>query len=602
MRKLFVILMICVPITVFAQTLNVSEFYLDEKDLTAINEETKVVDDNNEVCALLRVETTEKGFFFEGGTVGVAKVDDNHPSEIWVYVPAGLRRISIMHNKLGILRNYEFPELLQAGRTYVMKLITGSVETVVRQKPTSQWFVLDFEPKNAMVEVDGVIVEGMDGKISKNLAHGKHDVRVSAVNYHTEIIKVEIGTEKKVMSVVLKPAYGWIEVKGPDGASVYIDNQKVGEAPMKTSPIPSGQHDLRVTKDKWLPYREQVVVSDNNVVTINPKLIANYVSVTLKTGGNAEIWVNGVKEGNGLVTIDLTPGEYSFESRKEQHRTQSIVRNITMSSGGVIDIPSPVAIVGVLSIDVKPIGAKIYIDGEYKGESPLMLDDILIGEHQVKTTYLGLGDEVRNVVIAEGKISEISFEMKTSPEDIYKEGKRYYCTMDYTKAVKSLIKAAEMGYADAQDLLGNCYYAGNGVEQNYYEAVKWYRKAAEQGNASAQNNLGNCYYFGKGVEQNYYEAVKWYRKAAEQGYDWAQYNLGDCYYSGKGVMQNYYEAVEWYRKAAEQGNSTAQTNLGFCYESGKGVEQNYNKAIEWYRKAAERGNAYAITRLNSLNR
>jgi len=44
-------------------------------------------------------------------------------------------------------------------------------------------------------------------------------------------------------------------------------------------------------------------------------------------------------------------------------------------------------------------------------------------------------------------------------------------------------KLAERGDAEAQDILGNMYYNGQGVPQDYKEAARWYRKAAEQGDA-----------------------------------------------------------------------------------------------------------------------
>ena len=48
--------------------------------------------------------------------------------------------------------------------------------------------------------------------------------------------------------------------------------------------------------------------------------------------------------------------------------------------------------------------------------------------------------------------------------------------------------------------------------------VRWYRKAAEQGYAAAQNELGGMYEQGRGgLAQDEAEAVRWYRKAAEQG-------------------------------------------------------------------------------------
>jgi hypothetical protein len=128
---------------------------------------------------------------------------------------------------------------------------------------------------------------------------------------------------------------------------------------------------------------------------------------------------------------------------------------------------------------------------------------------------------------------------------------------DESKAVDFFRKAAESGYAPAQNNLGNCLYSGEGVSQDRVEAVKWYRKSAEQGNVEAQNNLANCYWIGEGVAKDLVEAVKWYRKSAEQGYAWAQYNLGNCLYSGEGVSKDRVEAVKWYRKSAEQGNAEA---------------------------------------------
>jgi hypothetical protein len=69
------------------------------------------------------------------------------------------------------------------------------------------------------------------------------------------------------------------------------------------------------------------------------------------------------------------------------------------------------------------------------------------------------------------------------------------------------------------------------------ETVKWYRKAAEQGFAEAQNNLGLMCRQGRGGSQDDVEAVKWFRKAAEQGYGPAQNNLGEMRRQGRGVTK-----------------------------------------------------------------
>ncbi len=170
---------------------------------------------------------------------------------------------------------------------------------------------------------------------------------------------------------------------------------------------------------------------------------------------------------------------------------------------------------------------------------------------------------------------------------LYTEGRKHYDAGEYDRAVPLLKAAAEQGHADAQFNLGNCYYKGEGVKQDYAEAVSWYRKSAEQGHINAQYNLGLCYENGKGVRQDHAEAVKWYRKSAEQGNAYAQNNLGVCYKKGRGVGQDYAEAVKWYRKAAEQGNSDAQFNFGLCCANGEGVGQDYAEAVKWFKKAAD---------------
>jgi|GEM_PF-3806451 len=60
--------------------------------------------------------------------------------------------------------------------------------------------------------------------------------------------------------------------------------------------------------------------------------------------------------------------------------------------------------------------------------------------------------------------------------------------------------------------------AGLLLAQDFSEALNWYHKAAEQGYAEAQNYLGVMYLSGAGVSPNSYLAKQWLEKAAEQGH------------------------------------------------------------------------------------
>ena len=171
---------------------------------------------------------------------------------------------------------------------------------------------------------------------------------------------------------------------------------------------------------------------------------------------------------------------------------------------------------------------------------------------------------------------------------------------DYDKAMELYLKAAEEGDSYAQSAIGNMYDFGEGVEQDYLKAYEWYSKSAEQDNYLAQYYIGTLYFDGSGLEQDYDKAFEWFLKSAEQGYEYAQLMVGGCYEYGTGVEQDYSAAAEWYLKAAEQGNAEAQNDLGVLYAEGHGVDQDYSVAAEWYQKAAEQGYAQAQNNLGVL--
>ena len=95
-KLLFILTFICHLQLLNAQEMSVKSFYLAETDLTANTPGTMVHDQNGNVCALIKVETTHKGFTFDVGVLGVVSVVEN-PAEIWVYVPFGIRKITIQH-------------------------------------------------------------------------------------------------------------------------------------------------------------------------------------------------------------------------------------------------------------------------------------------------------------------------------------------------------------------------------------------------------------------------------------------------------------------------------------------------------------------------
>ncbi|HTV40433.1 MAG TPA: trypsin-like peptidase domain-containing protein [Candidatus Sulfotelmatobacter sp.] len=155
---------------------------------------------------------------------------------------------------------------------------------------------------------------------------------------------------------------------------------------------------------------------------------------------------------------------------------------------------------------------------------------------------------------------------------------------------------AQVQIAVAQCKIGNYYY-----DKNPAQAVKWFQKSTDQNLAKAQEMLGTCYYFGNGVAQDYAVAAMWWRKASDQGLAEAQCLLGTSYERGLGVARDGVEAAKLYLTAADQGYSVAQYNLGHCYLRGDGVPEDYVQAYKWIDIAAGQGLNEAKQDLPTLN-
>ena len=114
--------------------------------------------------------------------------------------------------------------------------------------------------------------------------------------------------------------------------------------------------------------------------------------------------------------------------------------------------------------------------------------------------------------------------------------------------------------------LGLCYMNGEaGLHRNPDKAVEYYRRAAERGYAQAQNNLGMAYSSGignSGVKDSTL-AVEWYRRAAEGKSSDAENNMGLAYWTGNGVgAKDPNKAVAFWTRSAQNGNVQAQCSLG----------------------------------------
>ena len=84
--------------------------------------------------------------------------------------------------------------------------------------------------------------------------------------------------------------------------------------------------------------------------------------------------------------------------------------------------------------------------------------------------------------------------------------------------IKMLAPVAKAGSAFSCRLIGELYYRGYGIKQDFNAAKAWLEIASNKGDAESQYLMGNIYQFGMGVTQDISIAMHYFQKAAGQGH------------------------------------------------------------------------------------
>lgn len=395
-----------------AQNISVKSFRLLETDLTANTAGTMKRDQNNEVSALIKVVTTETGFAFDGGMLGIVGAEQR-TGEIWVYVPQKSRKITLSHQKLGVLRDYYYPVPVEAGRTYEMVLTTGKVTTIVQESAGGQYLVMTVTPANAEVSIDDVPVEVADGVVSTLLKYGKHTYRVSAALHEPTMGQFEIGNAKKELSVALQPAYGILQIDSdPAGAEVYIDGdyQPAGTTPFTSKWLSPGKHTLQFKMPVYKTRTMEVAVPGNGATqSVEAVLQPNFAEVSVSAPGESEIYINNELKGVGRWSGRLNAGLYTVEARKASHYSSSQSVEVEAGDKRTVTLSAPTPRYGSLNVNTRPVGATVSVDGTaLTGTTPNIYADILIGEHTLTVAKPGYAEAEQRITVEEGKVLPVS--------------------------------------------------------------------------------------------------------------------------------------------------------------------------------------------------
>ncbi len=456
----------------YAQTLSVESMTMEPMDLSASLYPR--VDRNGVKCALVKVQIPLEGMAFEGNVMGDVV---NKAGEYWVYLTAGTKFFRIKHKSVTpldvVLSDYGLGPI-EKSTTYVLRLTPPAA-------PATEDVTFKLTPPQAILMVDDIEREVVNGVAKVKLSHGTHRCSVSYPGYKatSDEFVVRSGLTKRIYEL------------DPKGSSA----QSLAATP-KPTPAPAiDVADIIAQANKAYDegyynraFELYMKISDDKWVQNRIGWMYQFGRGVSQDYAEAVRWYRkSAEQGNATAQCNLG---YMYE--KGQGVSQDYAEAV-----------------------------RWYRKSAEQGNSQ--------GQNNLGWMYQfgrGVSKDYAEAVRWYRKAAEQG-DAKAQCNLGYMYEKGQGVSQDYAEAVRWYRKAAEQGDAKAQNNLGNMYANGKGVAKDYSESARLFKKSAERGNTVGCSNWGWSLYYGNGVAQDRKEAYRWIKKAADAGDEWSKKFLAE---------------------------------------------------------------------------
>ena len=197
----------------------------------------------------------------------------------------------------------------------------------------------------------------------------------------------------------------------PKNAVVTIDGiqQNVSTDGEYSAMLPYGTHTYKVEAGGYISKSGSFTVSSGDMTPISVSLLSAMASVSITCPTPAvSLYVDKKAVGNSPWSGSLKEGMHLVEVRKSGYRSQQKTIQLAQQQKLDVTFGELVAIQGNLSVNYKPFGADVYVDGKKLGQSPRVFNGLLVGNHQVEVRKDGYATDRKTIAISEGQTASIT--------------------------------------------------------------------------------------------------------------------------------------------------------------------------------------------------
>ena len=276
-------------------------------------------------------------------------------------------------------------------------------------------------------------VENKTGEYWVYMPQGNRMLKVKHANYAPVMVnfadygveKVESNRTYELTITASGNVVGPVDAGGnfyaltvsPKDAKVSIDGvlQSSSADGEYSAMLPYGSHTYKVEAGGYISKSGSFTISNSDMTPINVSLVSAMASVSVTCPTPAvSLYVDKKSVGTIPWTGSLKEGMHLIEAKKEGYHSQQRTINLSQQQRLDVAFNELVAIQGNLSVNYKPFGADVYVDGKNMGQSPRVFNGLLVGNHKVEIKKDGYGTDSKQVNILEGQTATLAGVLTTN--------------------------------------------------------------------------------------------------------------------------------------------------------------------------------------------
>ena len=276
---------------------------------------------------------------------------------------------------------------------------------------TTKSVSFEFNPDAASIEVSGGLSFELGNVML--LREGEYTVGASAPLYQPLSEKVTVGPNaNQTFSFDFVPMPGFLTLTlAPPDAVARIDGQPAGAR----TELSAGEHEVSVSHPRYQPFGDIVVIEGlRSEQALKVSLVPNWADVTLTTiPEGADVFIDGAQWHEPTPTVlEALAGEREIEIRKTGYKTHRQRIFAQAEQPMALETIKLVQADAQLEVVTTPEDVGVIVNGQFVGQTPLMIDLRSDTQHSVQLLKAGYATTTRSIRMSRGETDSLNVEMR----------------------------------------------------------------------------------------------------------------------------------------------------------------------------------------------